>query len=306
MTARLNFPQRISLALSAMTVALSLWSGSALAGDPFRSSNPRNIGDKTEAAFEAIFRDGNYLQARQYLLEAKKTEANEPLVYVMQAYLAYFDGDLETLKTSGSKTLQVARQLKASDPLRSNLYVAVGTLLEGAYAFKQQGPVGAIPKLQEGFEYLDAAEKVAPNDPELNLIKGYSDLILSIYLPFSTPEQAIERFEQYAKPDYMVDRSIAVAYRDLKQYDRALSYMDKALQVSPDNPELQYLKGQILRSQGRKTQNVSLLKQALPYFEQAKKKEKQLPKSVQISLNHEYNAVQTEIKEVEGKTRAKN
>ena len=38
----------------------------------------------------------------------------------------------------------------------------------------------------------------------------------------------------------------AVAYRDLKEYDNALKFVDKALEIAPENPEHYYLKGQIL------------------------------------------------------------
>ncbi len=299
MVVRFVDSKQVSLAFSlALSVTLSLGGNPAWAGDPFRTKNPHKIGDKTEAAFEAIFRQGNYPQAKRYLLEAEKTEANEPLAYAMRASLAYADEDWGALNTYANKTLQTAQQLQPQDPLRGNLYVAVGYFLQGAYTFKQQDPIGAVNKLQQVFQYLDAAEKVAPDDPELNLLKGHLDLILSVNLPFSSPEEAIGRFEKYAAPDYMVNRALSSAYRDLKQYDKAISYMDKALKANPDNPELQYLKGQLLRTQGRKTQNVAMLREAFTYFEQALKKQDQLPKLVLISLRHDHNAVQNEIKEL--------
>jgi hypothetical protein len=43
-------------------------------------------------------------------------------------------------------------------------------------------------------------KKVDPNDPELNLITGYMDLMLAVNLPFSDPAQAIERLEKYGSP----------------------------------------------------------------------------------------------------------
>jgi tetratricopeptide (TPR) repeat protein len=96
------------------------------------------------------------------------------------------------------------------------------------------------------FQYLETAEKANPTDPELNLLKGYMDLILAVNLPFSSPQEAIERLETYGSPDYLVDRGIALAYRNLKQYDQALQFIDNALKATPNNPELMYLKGQIL------------------------------------------------------------
>jgi tetratricopeptide (TPR) repeat protein len=303
---RPTFSRQFAIALStALTISLNFWGGGALAGDPFRQSNPRNIGDKTEAAFEAIFLQGNYLEAKQRVTEAEKSEAGDPLVYAMKASLAFDEENFEAMKVANDQTLAAAEKLKGKDPLRGNLYLAVGNFLEGVYIFKTQGPVGAVPKLQQVLQYLDTAEKISPNDPELNLLKGYLELILSVNLPFSSPEQAIERFEKYAAPDYMVNRGIATAYRDLykqkmkaKQYDgaqqylvKANQYLDKALQESPGNPELQYLKGQFLLTQGKDSKNLSLVKQSIPYFEKAKQKEAQLPRTVKISLNHDYNNV---------------
>lgn len=303
---RPTFSRQLALAIStALTISVNFGGSGALAGDPFRKSNPRNIGDKTEAAFEAIFLEGNYVEAKQRVLEAEKSEAGDPLIYAMKASLAFDEENFTAMKVASDQTLVAAEKLKGKDSLRGNLYLAVGNFLEGAYIFKTQGPVGAVPKLQQVLQYLDAAEKISPQDPELNLLKGYLELILSVNLPFSSPEQAIERFEKYAAPDYMVNRGIATAYRDLykqkmkaKQYDgaqqylvKANQYLDKALQKSPDNPELQYLKGQFLLTQGKDNKNLSLVKQSIPYFEKAKQKEAQLPRTVRTSLNHDYNNV---------------
>ncbi|MDJ0845470.1 Sll0314/Alr1548 family TPR repeat-containing protein [Crocosphaera sp.] len=281
------------------TVALSLWGTPSLAGDPFRSSNPRPIGDNTEAAFVEIFKNGNYLTAKTYLQQAVQTETNEPLAYAMKASLAYSNEDWEVMKNAADQTLSTAQQLTPQDPLRGNLYQAVGHFLQGAHTFKTKGPLGAVNKLQLVFDHLEKAEKIAPNDPELNLLKGYLDLILSVNLPFSSPEDAIARFEQYAAPNYMVDRALFAAYRDLDQYDTAMQYIDQALANSPDNPELQYFKGQILRKKGRtkdgQPKDLALLKEAYTYFDQAMTKVDQLPKGVQIPLRHDHRAVQDEI-----------
>lgn len=296
MIARLIKSQQVSFSLSVVcTVALSLWGTPSLAGDPFRSNNPRPIGDQTEAAFEAIFHHGNYKQAQIYLQKATQTEADEPLSHAMKASLAYSNEDFETMKAYADKTLSAAEKLTAKDPLRGNLYQAVGHFLQGAYKFKTKGPLGAVNKLQQVFDYLDRAENIDPNDPELNLLKGYLDLILSVNLPFSSPEDAIARFEKYAAPDYMVSRALSAAYRDLKQYDTAMQHIDKALAASPDNPEVQYLKGQLLRKKGRMTMDIVLLKEAYTYFEQAMVKVDQLSEGVQIPLRHDYQAVKDEI-----------
>ncbi len=292
--------QKVSLSWSVVcTVALSLWGTPSIAGDPFRSSNPRPIGDNTEAAFREIFKNGDYLQAKNYLEQAVQTETDEPLAYAIQASLAYSNEEWEIMKTSAAQTLAVAKKLTDTDPLRGNLYQAVGHFLQGAYTFKTKGPLGAVNKLQLVFEYLDKAEAIAPNDPELNLLKGYLDLILSVNLPFSSPEDAIARFEQYAAPNYMVNRALFAAYRDLDKYDTAMQYIDQALASSPDNPELQYFKGQLLRKKGRtkdgQPKDLALLQEAYTYFDQAMTKVEQLPKGVQIPLRHDHRVVQDEI-----------
>lgn len=291
----------VSIALSVgVSLFLSLWGNLTLAADPFRQSNPRNIGEKTEAAFDELFEKGNYKEAKRYLIEAETSEASEPMAHAMRASLAYLEKDWETMKMSADKTFESAQGLKEGDPLRGNLYLAIGHFLQGAYVYQQdKNPVQALTTLQKVLEYLDEAEKVSPDDPELNLVKGYLDLILAVNLPFSSPDRAIERFEKYAAPEYLVDRGIAVAYRDLKQHDKALQFIDKALQSTPDNPELQYLKGQILRNIGKRDKNVSLLKQANEYYEKALTKQDQLPQSILTSLNYEHGKIQKEMQEIQ-------
>jgi len=258
------------------------------AGDPFRLHNPRNIGNNTELAFKALFEDGNYPKAKEYLILAESTEQNDPMLPALRSALAYTDQDWETMSDYASKTIKVAEDIAKEDPLRSNLYLAVGNFLKGAYQFKQDGAVAALNKLQLVFQYFDEAEKIDGNDPELNLIKGYLNLILAVNLPFSTPEQAIEKLQKYAYPQYLVNRGIALAYRDLDEYDLALAFVDKAIESTPVNPELYYLKGQILRQKGQTENNISLLEEALKNFDLALAQVEQLPvEAVQKPLNRE-------------------
>ena len=280
--------QIISTIVSASALILSFSVLPVLAGDIFRTSNTHNIGDNTESAFNAIFKDGNYPEATRYLKLAESTESNEPLAYAMQASLAYMNQDWDALKVYSTKTLQTAQQLNRTDPLRSNLYTAVGNFLEGAYSFKQDGPVGAMTKLQKVFDSLDEAKKLAPNDPEVNLLKGYMDLMLAVNLPFSDPSQGIEQLEKYAAPEYLANRGIAIAYRDLKQYNKALDYVNRALQQTPKNPELHYLKAQILVAQGKKQKNSSFYQEAKKNFTAALTKPNQLPKGLVAQIFYEH------------------
>ena len=271
------------------------------AGDPFRVENPRQIGDQTELAFKALFEDGNYPAAKQYLDEAElsQPEQNDPMLPALRAALAYTEQDLPAMADYASQTIAVAQKIAAQDPLRSNLYLAVGNFLEGAYQFNIDGPVAALNKLQLVFKYFDEAEKIDVNDPELNLIKGYLNLILAVNLPFSTPEQAIEKLQQYAYPQYLVNRGIALAYRDLKDYDLALAFVDKAIESTPINPELYYLKGQILRQKGQIENNLALLEEALKHFDVALAKVEQLPlEAVQKPLRREKRKTLEKIAEL--------
>jgi tetratricopeptide (TPR) repeat protein len=296
MTAQLQASKRFFSAISTALVAVSLSGNIALAGDPFRKSNPQNIGTDTEMAFVLMFKGGNYKEAKNYLIKADGTEASEPLAHAMRASIAYTEEDWENVKLYADKTIETAEQLQTQNPLRGNLYLAVGHFLEGAYIYSQQkDPVSAMTKLQQVFQYLDTAEGIAPDDPELNLIKGYLDLIVSVNLPFSSPEDAIARFEKYASPDYLVDRGIAVAYRDLREYDKALSFAERALNAAPENPEILYLKGQILRKLGKNHHDLTKMKQAFSYFDLALKKQNQLPESLLVSLRHEHKVIQEEI-----------
>jgi tetratricopeptide (TPR) repeat protein len=282
-------PKRTMKALATTAVMLlGVWASPTLAGDPFRNQQPRPIGDKTQAAFEAIFKDGNYQQAKQYLSQAETTESADPLVYAMQASLAYTDKDWDTLKRNASKTLQTAEQLTGTDPLRGNIYMAAGHFLEGAYNFKNDGPVGALTKLQKVFQFLDEAKKIDPNDPELNLLTGYMDLMLAVNLPFSKPDQAIEKLEKYGAPSYLAYRGIAVGYRDLKQYSKAMDYLERAIQLTPANPDLLYLKAQILVKQGKK-------QEAIGFFKQALDKKAQLPRRYVAQISYEQCRVETSL-----------
>jgi tetratricopeptide (TPR) repeat protein len=268
---------------------LSCWlAPAAWAGDPFRSSNPRpEISDRTEAAFEALFIQGDYPRAKILLTEIAPSSTRDPLPYAMRAALAYTEQDWDTLKTYGRQTLTIAQDLTPQDPLRGNLYTAVGHFLEGTHTYKTEGPLGAVKKLQQVLEYLERAERVAPNDPELSLIKGYMELLLAVNLPFSSPVVAIKWLEQNAAPTYLVSRGVALAYRDLDQYDQALSAVNQALKGTPANPELYYLKAQILYRKGKQQQNPELFTEAIANFDQAIAKANQLPESLVKTMTRE-------------------
>lgn len=276
-----------------VAIALNFWVNPSLAGDPFRTNQPRNIGDKTEAAFNAIFQQGDYLAAQSYLQQAISTEANEPLAYAMKASLAYANKDLAQLETYSQKTLEAGEKLIATDQLRGNIYTAVGHFFQGATIITREGTLKGAPqaltRLRQVYQYLDAAEAIAPEDPELNLLKGYMDLMLAVNLPFTSPQDAINRLKLNAAPQYLAHRGIAVAYRDLKQYSQALEYVNSALKVTPEHPELYYLKAQILREQGQQLKSQSMIQEAVVNFDKALAKRSQLPPNLVRQIERERN-----------------
>lgn len=293
-------PKRLLRIASAALVSLSLWVSPSLARDPFRTTNARQISDRTEAAFKALFEQGNYKKADAF---AQQADSNDPLTQALRASLTYitWDGEkdeakktvqLEQFKAYATQTRQTAAVLATKDPLRGNLYQAVGHFLESAYIFSKDGTVKGTPQalgeIQQAFKYLDRAEKVDPSDPELNLLRGYIDLFVSLNLPFSSPTDAIDRLNKYANPRYLADRGIALGYRDLNQPTKALAAIDSALQATPNNPDVLYLKAQILVRQGDN-------RGSLTYFDRALAKKDQLPLGLIKQINKERNKAQNRL-----------
>lgn len=280
----------------AATLLWILTVNSAIAADPFRKVDSRPISDSTEAAFEAMFIQGNYKEAASILDQINQDF--DPLTYALMASIAYTEEEWEGVKQAADETLLLAETLE-DDPLRQDLYLAIGHFLEGSYLFQVEGPFSVLKKLQKVFHYLDLAEEHNSEDPELNLIKGYLDLILAVNLPFFDPEHAIARFENYASPNYLVDRGLAIAYRDLEEYQKALTAVENALTITPNNPEVHYLAGQILYKLGEEKQSQNLAERAVKHFDNAIAHSDQLPDSISKPYQRERRLAQellTEIK----------
>ncbi|MEM1369445.1 MAG: Sll0314/Alr1548 family TPR repeat-containing protein [Cyanobacteria bacterium P01_H01_bin.15] len=272
----------------------------AIAGDPFRTQNTRDIDDTTEAAFNAFFQEGDYPLTEEYLAEAMAEPEHDPIVPAMWASVGYLQNDDEQMAAGAQQTLEQAAAIVEADPLRGNLYLAVGHFLAGAYEFEQDKNVlQAISTLQTVLTHLDLAVAADAKDPELNLIKGYLDLLLALNLPYSSPEKAISQFETYAGPDFLVQRGIAIAYRDLEEFEPAFKYAETARKATPENPEVWYLKAQILREQGLSSEDprkkAQYFEQAEVLFADAVDKSEQLPRSVRKPLEREYRNLQKDI-----------
>jgi tetratricopeptide (TPR) repeat protein len=291
--------KRLASTTLATVILLTTALNSAFAADPFRTKDKRNIGNNTESAFNAVFLKGDYQAANRFVETALTTESNEPLLYAMRASLAYTNKDIAGLESYSQKTLEAAEKLIATDKVRGNLYLAVGEFLGGAVILSRQGTVNGAPealsRLRKVYGYLDKAEAISATDPELNLIKGYMDLMLAVNLPFADPAQAIQRLEKNAAPSYLVDRGIAIAYRDLKQYSQALEYAEKAVKGASENPEVYYLKAQILRLKAKKDKNPQLMREAVTNFDKALTKKTQLPSGLVKQIERERRNADTNV-----------
>ena len=247
------------------------------AKDPFGRNKP--IGDATEKVFRAIFDEGNYKKAESLLPAAEQADPDEPLLYALKASLLFAQSSKQDDTSKGDKpgfakaairTQETAKKLMEKDKARGQLYLAVGNFLESAHIIADKGIVSGTPdalgKLTNAFQALGESEKLDGNDPEFNLLKGSMDLMLAINvnLPLSDSGAAIARIEGIKQPKYVADRILAWGFRDMKQQDKAMAAVDRALASSPsENPELYYLKGQILVQQNKKPESVQWFQKAL-------------------------------------------
>ncbi len=236
------------------------------AADPFREGEAaRPMSAAMATAFERFFCAGDYVESRGLLLEAQQVEPQEPLTYALLAALAYLDGDYDGFARLATQTREVASALVATDPLRGHLYKGVGYGMEAATIVIREGvAVGlprALPTLNSLFGAITAANAVDETDPELNLLNGYMDLLLT------RRERALTQFD-LAGPDYLALRGQALTLRDLRRYEEALERVDLAIANACENPELFYLKAQILQGLGETQASIEYFDQALALAEQ--------------------------------------
>jgi len=288
--------------VSASVLALLVTAATTMpsfAADPFRSKNARAIGTETQKAFELMFKDGNYTAAVKQLDIALKTEANEPLVHALKASTAYAQDDYLGMQVYGKRVRANAEALRGRDNLRAYLYLAASDLIEAGYIVKSEGLSSApraLPLVQNVFDSIKKAQDIDPADPELNLIKGYIDMLIASVLPLSDLESALSSLRQYAAPDYLKWRGIALAYRDARRPELALDAVNKAIAAAPNNPDLNYLKGQILWMQGGKS-----MPEAKVQFELALKKAKQLSPTLLQEIRDQCRNLSGGVQCAEGK-----
>jgi tetratricopeptide (TPR) repeat protein len=189
------------------------------------------------------------------------------------------------MQDDGKRVRTKAEALKGKDSLRAYIYLAASDLIEAGAIIKIEGLSSApkaLPLVQSVFDNIKKAQDIDANDPELNLVKGYIDMLIASVLPLSDLESALTSLKQYAAPDYLKWRGIALAYRDARKPDLALDAVNKAIAAAPNNPELNYLKGQVLWMQGG-----SNIPNAKKQFELALSKSKQINPSLLAEIREQ-------------------
>jgi len=257
----------VSLTIAAVASSVA----PAIAADPFRDRNPRDLNDKAVEGFEAMFKEADYPDAADALSDAVREAPDEPLAYALLAAIDYLEAGGDDLPASfgtyATQTREAGAKLVESDALRGNLYIAVGYFLEAGDIFLREGALRGMPaalsNVQKTFDHLDLASRENSSDPELNAIKGYMDLLLAVALPFADVNPALDRLERYGGPDYISLRGVAVGYRDTDRHTEAMNAVDRAIEAAPDNPELEYLKAQIFVEQRNFAESLDWFDEAL-------------------------------------------
>ena len=300
-----SFATSVSVTLGSIVIPLNLDSSATAKEKPASSNMVYPIGTAAqqgsaiEKAKAAMFKDGDYVLARQYLEVARKTQPNEPLVYALSTLYSFRAKDLPQTKRYSEQTSKAARGLMKTNPVRGNLYQGVGVAIAAVYDMMGEHPLGALNKLSSVFKYMDAAKKLNPNDPELNMVRGYLDLLLAVNVPFADANQAIEQLEK-AEPKYLAYRGIYIGYRDLKEYDKAIEALNKAIELAPNNPEFIYYQAQILAIRGvaSQPQNDRDLRKSIKLFDDAYQKSDRLLSSTVTQIKSERCQAQSALDRV--------
>jgi tetratricopeptide (TPR) repeat protein len=266
-----------------LPLAVIFCAHSALAADPFRiGAKARPMGPSLQSAFEDFFRYGKYQSSSQKLAKAQSENPNEPLVFTLLAATAYQNQQKDVFLQMLPKIRDASNRIAAKDSARSHLYKGVAQGLEG-YFLKDS--VTDLPKTltyaSSMLLEIDKAHSLSPNDPEINLFVGFINMVLGKH------GEALKNFQK-AGPPYLSLRGQALVYRDTKDYANAQVAVDKAIAVAPKNPELLYLKAQILVLQKNPTE-------AKKYFDLAINLGKELPADTLKQINKERSSLISQL-----------
>jgi tetratricopeptide (TPR) repeat protein len=183
-----------------------------------------------------MFKDGNFYEAQKTVDRAFATEADEPLLHAMKASLFYINkrrtGDLEFMRDYALKTRKAAQALMSDNPCADISILGASYLLEAGYEVTKKGVVRGAAKglslVQQALDEIELAAEINPDDPEVNLIQGYMDMLVASVVPLADLEDALGSLRK-SGPEYLKWRGIALGYRDAKMPNEALAAVDKAL-----------------------------------------------------------------------------
>ncbi len=272
---------------AALPLAILLCANSASAADPFRVGiKARPIGSSLQSVFEDFFRYGRYQSSNQKLTMAQAENPNEPLVYTLLAATAYQNQQKGVFLTTLPKIRAASKAIAVKDVARSHLYQGIAQGLEG-YFLKDS--VTDLPKTltyaSSMLLEIDKAHQLSPNDPEINLFVGFINMVLG------KRDEALSNFQK-AGPPYLALRGQALVYRDTQDYANAQVAVDKAIATAPKNPELFYLKAQILSLQKKPTE-------AVKFFDRAIKLGNELPEGTLKQINKERSSQLSQLSSAE-------
>jgi len=120
-------------------------------------------------------------------------------------------------------------------------------------------------KLREKGDYADAWDQISqplndnPDDANLLACAG------RIYASAGRDKEAMDYFDKAYQADSSninILRSVIAGAIQVHEYDKAADYLDKAMEVDPQNPWLFYLKAQLAQARGHNGEAIEALRQA--------------------------------------------
>ncbi len=273
-----------------LTVLVSFGASPARASnDPFRTGdNAREMTPEIAIAMNTYFCDGNFDLLSEQMEAARLSAPQEPMIYVSMAALAYLDEDYDTIGLMIDETLTAVESLKETDPLRAHIYAGAGYGMRAAHRIVTDGLASglprALPDINAMFAEFRGARRIDANDPELNYMSGFIDLMMT------RRQRALEQFDSIEYPSHMAYRAQAMALRDMDNYSDALERVDLAISTGCDNPELYYLKAQILRLLDRPQASIR-------WFERALAMSDQLPETIVEQIQYERDRTELKMNE---------
>ena len=192
---------------------------------------------------QANFNLGYMDQARAFASELERSYPDYLPAKLMQVQVTLAGNDPKKVVTLASDLLGRLSRTAAD---RENSPQLLAELTERAYIARGTAQLQQrnLPAARQDFE---AAKQVAPNDPTV-----YNNLAL-VSAAENKPEDAMAAFENALRVDatnFVALNGIITQYAQTKEFDKAHSRVDQALNAYPNVSWLHYLKGQVYALQG--------------------------------------------------------